>query len=392
MKIPPFLLDQWLNQYHFAATPPEFDFASSTGPHWTLREILGLIDAEEQALLQETKLVYSSAQGNAHLRQAIGEMQGASAEQVQVVTGASEALLILFCMAAEASANVILPFPLFPSTAVVADLFGLETRFYHLRRENNFSVDLDEIKKLADDKTKLLLVNTPHNPTGAILCDEELRELHDFAAARDIQFVSDEVYHPVYHGRETSSAAVLPKATVLGGFSKSLSLSGLRVGWIIERDETRLRQYADARGYFTISNPPLAEKLALIAFKHRETIFGRTRKVAAANLSLLDQFFVEHGDALGWVRPRGGMTAFPWLRDGSDAREFCRALAERGVLLAPGDCWQVPDHFRLGFGVAAEGFARGLERLADFLKARSSSSSSSAAAAKSHSSATLTSV
>ncbi|MBA3767401.1 MAG: pyridoxal phosphate-dependent aminotransferase, partial [Acidobacteria bacterium] len=210
MKIPPFLLDQWLNQYHFVGAPPEFDFASSTGPHWTLGEILELIDADEQALLQETELVYSSGQGSEKLRQAIGEMQGASAEQVQIVTGASEALLILFCMASQAKANVILPFPLFPSTAVVADLFGLETRFYHLRRENNFSVDLDEIKKLADDKTKLLLVNTPHNPTGATLCDEELRALHDFAAERGIQFVSDEVYHPIYHGRETESAAILP--------------------------------------------------------------------------------------------------------------------------------------------------------------------------------------
>lgn len=385
MKIPPFLLDQWLNQYHFGDAPPEFDFASSTGPRWTLGEILGLIDTEEQALLQETKLVYSSGQGSEKLRQAIGEMQGASAEQVQIVTGASEALLILFCISSQASANVILPFPLFPSTAVVADLFGLETRFYHLRREDNFSVDLDEIKKLTDDKTKLLLVNTPHNPTGATLCDEELRDLHDFAVARGIQFVSDEVYHPVYHGRETSSAAVLPHATVLGGFSKSLSLSGLRVGWIIERDEARLRQYTDARGYFTISNPPLDEKLAVIALRHRETIINRTRKVAAANLSLLDQFFSEHVDALGWVRPRGGMTAFPWLRDESEAREFCRALARRGVLLAPGDCWQMPDHFRLGFGVAAEGFARGLERISDFLKARSS------AVAKSHSRLTATS-
>lgn len=387
MKIPPFLLDQWLNQYHFSSAPPEFDFASSTGPHWTLGELLGLIDADEKSLLQATELVYSSGQGSERLRQAIGEMQGASAEQVQIVTGASEALLILFCMAAEPGANVILPFPLFPSTAVLADLFGLETRFYHLRRENNFSVDLDEIKRLADDKTKLLLVNTPHNPTGATLCDEELRELHDFAAARGIQFVSDEVYHPVYHGRETSSAAILPHAIVLGGFSKSLSLSGLRVGWMIERDESRLRQYTDARGYFTISNPPLDERLAVIALRHRETILGRTRTVAAENLSLLDQFFVEHGDALGWVRPRGGMTAFPWLRDGTDAREFCSAMAERGVLLAPGDCWQMTDHFRLGFGVAAEGFARGLERISDYLNARSSA----AAAAESHSHVTLTS-
>ncbi|HMF58043.1 MAG TPA: aminotransferase class I/II-fold pyridoxal phosphate-dependent enzyme, partial [Pyrinomonadaceae bacterium] len=266
--------------------------------------------------------------------------------------------------------NVILPFPLFPPTSVVANLLGLETRFYQLRRENDFGADLDEIKKLTDDRTKLLLVNTPHNPTGATLSNEELRELHDFAAERGIQFVCDEVYHPIYHGRETDSAAGLPHATVLGSFSKSLSLSGLRIGWIIERNQSRLRQYVDARGYFTISNPPLAEKIAVIALKHRETIFARTRKVVAANLNLLDQFFAEHTEDLGWVRPRGGMMAFPWLRDESDARKFCRLLAERGVLLAPGDCFRMPEHFRLGFGVMEEGFAQGLERFADFLKDR----------------------
>jgi aspartate/methionine/tyrosine aminotransferase len=368
MQIPTFLLDEWLNHYHFAGTPTEFDFASSTGPHWTAREILELASTDERELFLESELVYSNASGTERLRQGIGLMQGVTSGEVQIVTGASEALLILFFLAAERGANVILPFPLFPPTAVIPKLLGLETRFYHLRRENEFSVDLDEIKKLADDKTRLLLVNTPHNPTGATLSDDELRDLHDFAVERRIQFVADEVYHPVYHGRETNSASLLQHATVLGSFSKSLSTSGLRIGWIIERDKARLRQYTDARGYFTISNSPLSEGLAVMALKHRETILGRARQVATANLNLLDQFFAEHSERLGWVRPRGGMMAFPWLRDGSDARAFCRELATRGVLLAPGDCFQMPEHFRLGFGVIEKGFASGLERLADFLK------------------------
>ena len=375
MQIPPFLLDQWLNEYHFALSPPEFDLASSTGPVWTSNQLLGLISPDEKKRLLNLEMTYSPAAGSARLRQAVGEMHGVEAEQVRIVTGASEALLVLFLVAAQPDANVILPFPLFPTTAAVADIFRLETRFYHLRRENNFAVDLDEIKKLTDENTRLILVNTPHNPTGAILSDEELVLLHDFAAERSIQFVSDEIYHPIYHGRETSSAAHLPRATVLGGFSKSLSLSGLRVGWIVEHDQVRLQQYTDARGYFTISNAVLSEELALIALQHRSTILDRARTVAASNLKLLDQFFNEHTSQLGWVRPRGGMTVFPWLTDGSDARLFCRALAERGVLLAPGDCFQMPNHFRLGFGVTATGFASALEKISDFLKTRPLSAS-----------------
>lgn len=369
MQIPTFLLDEWLNHYHFAADPPAYDLASSTGPRWTAREILGLLSAEEREQLLETELVYAAASGGERLRAGIAEMQGVSADEVQVVTGASEALLILFFLAAEPGANVILPSPQFPPTAVLPGLLGLETRFYRLRPENNFRVDPDEVRKLADERTRLILVNSPHNPTGATVGDEEMRLLHDFAAGRGIQFASDEVYHPIYHGPATETAARLPHATVLGSLSKSLSASGLRVGWIVERDRARLRRYEQARSYFTISNAPLGEALAVAALRHRETILARTRKVAEGNLELLDGFFAEHSERLGWVRPAGGMTAFPWLREGGDARPFCRSLAERGVLLAPGDCFGAPSHFRLGFGVAERGFAEGLGRIGDLLRA-----------------------
>lgn len=368
MRIPEFALDQWLNHYHFSANRPEFDFASSTGPHWTLQELLALIKGDERERLLETELVYSATTGFEELRHAIAESQQVNAEQIQIVTGASEALLILFFLAAEPGANVVLPSPLFPSTAVLPSLLGLEVRSYRLRREDGFRCDLEEIKKLVDGKTKILLVNSPHNPTGATLIDEELLDLHDFAARLGITFVSDEVYHPIYHGFETRSAACLPHATVLGSFSKSLSLSGLRMGWIVERDPARLEQYAQARSYFTISNPPLTEKLALIAVQQRETILNRSKEVASANLKLLDDFFAEHQHDFGWVRPRGGMTAFPWLRSGANAREFCRDVAERGVLVAPGDCFGMPEHFRLGFGGTQDGFSRGLDVIANYLK------------------------
>jgi len=380
MRIPEFALDDWLNHYHFSNHPPEFDFASSTGPHWTVGELLSFVSEDERNRLFETELVYSSAAGNERLRQAIAEFQGVEADQIQVVTGASEALLILFFLAAEPGANVVLPFPVFPSTSVVARLLGLEVRSYHLRRENQFRVDVEEIKKLTNERTKVLLVNTPHNPTGATLSDEELLELHNFSTSRGITFVSDEVYHPIYHGPESHSAAILPHATVLGGCSKALALSGLRIGWIVERDRDRLEQYKQARGYFTISNAPLAEKFAVAALQNRDAIVEHTKKVTASNLALLDQFFAEHEESLGWVRPRGGMVSFPWLKSGGDTRAFCQAIARQGVLLAPGDCFEVPDHFRLGFGVTQEGFGRGLEIISNYLRSKSAHVESAGAA------------
>jgi aspartate/methionine/tyrosine aminotransferase len=164
------------------------------------------------------------------------------------------------------------------------------------------------------------------------------------------------------------SASRLPHATVLGDFSKALCLSGLRVGWIIERNAARRERYMNARAYFTVSNTAVGERLATLALRRRDAIYTRARKVAAENLALLDPIMKEHGDFLHWVRPRGGMIAFPWLASGEDAREFCQRLAKRGVLIAPGDCFGAPSHFRLGFGASGARFPLALERFAEFLK------------------------
>jgi aspartate/methionine/tyrosine aminotransferase len=110
----------------------------------------------------------------------------------------------------------------------------------------------------------------------------------------------------------------------------------------------RWAQIFNAREYSTISNTPVAELLAEIAVKHREQIWGRVRQVAGANLRLLDAMMARQVEQLAWVRPQGGMTAFPWLVSGDNARGFCERALERGVLLAPGDCFEAPNHFRLG--------------------------------------------
>jgi aspartate/methionine/tyrosine aminotransferase len=368
MKLSPFLLDIWLEQKFAADSPIEFDLASSTGPVWTMRELLALGDAGDQERLLDTSLIYTSPTGTAELRQEIAALQNVDLSEVQVVTGAAEALLMLFFLEAEPGVNVVLPNPGFPTNTAVPESLHMEMRYYTLRPENQFRIDLDEIRRLVDRNTRILLVNSPHNPTGAVLSGGEMESLHNFCVERGIQFVSDEVYHPVYHGEAMQSASRLPHATVLGDFSKALCLSGLRVGWIIERDAERRKRYMNARAYFTVSNTAVSERLAALALRHRETIYGRARKVAAANLALLDPIMKEHSDLLRWVRPRGGMTVFPWLASGADAREFCRRLAKRGVLIAPGECFGMPAHFRLGFAATGPRFPLALERFAEFLK------------------------
>jgi len=365
MQLKPFLLDDWLDQYEHDI---EYNLAASTGPTWTVNDILALADEPTRHRFLNHNLVYSRVAGVDGLREAIAEMQQVPVEAVQVVTGAAEALLVVMWLAAEPGANVILPLPGFATFSAIPESLGLETRFYRVHRENGFRIDADQIKRLANSKTRLILINSPHHPTGATIGDAEIEALHDFAAQRGIQLVSEEVYHPIYHGEPMKSAARLPHATVIGDLSKAFSLPGVRMGWIIERDTRRRRQYWTARAYFTITNTTTGEILSEIAIRQREVVLGRTQEVSTRNLKTLELFMADHRDVLGWIRPQGGMTAFPWLLSGENSRPFCQAAAERGILLAPGDCFDAPAHFRLGFAAVGDNFSRALDRFRALLK------------------------
>jgi aspartate/methionine/tyrosine aminotransferase len=364
MHLKPFLLDAWLDRYEHSI---EFNLAASTGPVWTVKEILALGGEDDRTRFLDHSLVYGRPAGADSLREAIAEMQGVNAEAVQIVTGASEALTALTWIAAEPGANVVLPHPGFPTFSALPESLGLEVRYYRVRRENSFEVDLDEVKHLADSRTKLILVNSPHNPTGGVLSDSEWDDLHGFTASKGIQLVADEVYHPIYHGTGTLSAARLPQATVINDLSKAFSIAGVRTGWMVEHDPKRRQQYWNARAYFSISNTTTGEILSEIAIRHREAVLLRTREEAVRNLKTLESFMDAQRDVLGWVKPRGGMISFPWLVSGEDARPLCAAAADRGILLAPGDCFGVPDHFRLGFAAAGSHFPRALDRLGDLV-------------------------
>ena len=365
MQLKLFLLDAWLDNYEHGI---EFNLAASTGPVWTAHQLLDLGGDKAREQYLNHKVVYGRPAGGDTLRTAIAEMQNVDVDCVQVVTGASEALTILMWLAAEPGANVILPMPGFTTFSALPESLGLELRFYRVGRENGFQIEVDEIKQLADAKTKLILINSPHNPTGATVGDADMETLHDFTAQRGIQLVSDEVYHPIYHGRHTKSAARLPHATVISDLSKAFSLAGLRTGWMIEHDPVRQQKYWNARAYFSICNTNAGEILTEIAIRNRAVILGKSQETASRNLERLDHFMTEHRDLLGWTRPQGGMTAFPWLVSGENARPFCQAATERGILFAPGDCFDVPSHFRLGFAASGENFGVALERFEEFIK------------------------
>ena len=367
MKLVPFALEEWLATHRDSS---QYDLGMSTGPKWALSELRALMTAAERDAFDGAALKYCPTNGTESLRAELAGMYGAEPGEILAFNGGAEALLALFFLAAEPKANVVIPTPSFAPFVEVPKGLGIEIRRYELSLENRFALDADTVVQFCDEHTRLILVNTPHNPSGAVAEEAAILALDSFAKQRGIQLVVDEVYHPIYHGAPARSAGEYSSATVLGDFSKSFSLPGIRVGWLLERDAARRRELENIHGYFTVSTNLLGELLAEFATRNRETIWNRTRAVSASNLALIDEWVAEHEEQLDWLRPGGSMTAFPRLRGASNARPFCAAAAQRGVLLAPGDCFGAPAHFRMGFGFEIPDYQNALGILSDLLDRR----------------------
>jgi aspartate/methionine/tyrosine aminotransferase len=303
------------------------------------------------------------------LRDAIASMSGVAADEIVVTCGGAEALFHAFFLAAEPGSNVVVPFPAFPTYHAMPAALGTEVRCYQVAINGRHQLDVENIKRLTDEHTRMILVNSPHNPTGAVFGADDMAALHDFTASRGIQLLCDEVFHPIYSGKAHASASALPNATVLGDLSKAFALPGLRIGWLREPDVERREQYLNAREYLSISNTMAGEWLATIAVKHRARIHGRTQQAVDANLATLDAFMSDHRRNLDWIRPGGGTTCFPRFTHVANTRAFCERAAREGLLLAPGDCFDAPDHVRIGTGVEPEIFTEGL-RIFDRLLSR----------------------
>jgi len=360
VQLPPFLLDQWLAAHEFASPPVRYNLAASTGPVWTLGELLALGEGSLRKELDELNVSYIPPEGTLALRCAIAELADVSPEWVVVTTGASEALSMLFCSAAGSGGSVVLPHPGFPAFAVMARAWGLGVATYELKRASAYAQDADLVLAAVSRDTRLVIVNTPHNPTGTIMPRGQMLRLAESLAARGIPLIVDEVYHPLYFQAPIRSAADLPNAIVVGDFSKALSLSGLRIGWLIDRDPARRERLINLRSYFTVSGSPITEAIAAHALRHRRDVLARLEQVARQNRAALDVFMHAQAGVLGWVAPGGGTVAFPWSLDERDTRPMCEALARAGVLVVPGDCFDAPANLRIGFGVQAKGFREAL--------------------------------
>jgi aspartate/methionine/tyrosine aminotransferase len=362
MELPPFLLNDWLER----PRDLRFNLAGSAGPGWTMRELLQLGGGRPD--FTDIPLSYAPTAGAAALKAEIAAHHDVDPDWVVLTSGAAEALLLLLSVLSRPGGNILLPMPSYAAFAGTAQFVHLEPRYYALSRDRGFGFDAAKVAAMVDGQTVATMANSPHNPSGAVLEAAACVSLAQALGGKGVPLLVDEVFHPVYFGDANPSAAGVGNVIVIGDMSKALSMPGLRSGWVIDADAERRKSMIRARGYIAWSGSPILEGLALQAMRGRNAILERVNSVASTNLAELRSFMTRMSGILDWVPPQAGLVAFPWFRDGRGSRPFCERMAERGVLLAPGDCFGMPSHMRIGFGSQVDGIAPALAIIEDELR------------------------
>lgn len=366
MQLPDFKLERFFARYEFTA---KYLLCSSDCEAWSIREMLAL-EPDAADKFQDHWLGYTESPGSPTLRAEISRIyQQIQPEQVLVHSGAQEAIFLFMQALLKPGDHVIVHWPCYQSLFAVAKSLGCEMTKWQAHPENGWALDFAELREAIRPQTKLIVLNTPHNPTGYLMARSKFDELVDIADRHGVFLFSDEVYRELeYTPGERLPAAcdVYEKAVSLGVMSKAYGLAGLRIGWIATRNQLIFDKMARLKDYTTICNSAPSEFLAELALRHRQKLVNRNLGIIRRNLELLDVFFTENAARCTWQRPRAGSIAFPALA--GDAAAFCDALVrETGVLLLPGTAYDFAgNHFRLGFG--RKNFPEGLARLADFLQ------------------------
>ncbi|MBN1372358.1 MAG: aminotransferase class I/II-fold pyridoxal phosphate-dependent enzyme [Anaerolineaceae bacterium] len=352
MKLPSFTLERYFAQYEFST---KYLLCSSDCESLAVKDLLALEPGAEERL-RGLWLGYTESLGSPSLRETIaGIYTGIMPGQVLVHSGAEEAIFLFMNAVLQPGDHVIVQWPCYQSLSEVARAIGCDVTPWRLREEDGaWIADLDELRRALRPNTRVVVVNSPHNPTGYHFTQAEQAEVVELVEEHGALLFSDEVYRESEHDpaeRLPAACDLSQRAVSLGVMSKTYGLAGLRIGWVATRNAEVFAQMAGMKDYTTICNSAPSELLAEIALKHREELAVRNVALIEENLKVLDGFFARQTGRFAWLRPRAGSVAFPRLVEG-DIEVFCqRLVTEAGVLLLPGTLFDVPGgYFRLGFG------------------------------------------
>lgn len=370
MTISTFKLEEYLGQYEFKAP---YLLCCSDAESISMAELLAMATPCHRNMWDHLHLGYTEVTGLPQLKQTIIKsiFPTLSPEQILCTAGAEDGIFCSLFTLCNSEDHVIVLTPCYQSLMEIPKLKGCEITAISLHEGNQWRLDINAIQKAIKANTKWVIINFPHNPTGQIISEAELKQLISLLDKYGIWLFSDEAYR-LLGTKDTvwapSAACLYPKAISIGVMSKAFGMAGLRVGWVACQDQIALKKIEQMKHYTSICNSAPSEILSLIALDNKEKILERNALIIEENLKLLDRFFQNHNNKFSWVRPTGGCVGFVHYKGTESIESFSKALLEKqGVLLLPGSVYEVTsNHFRIGFG--RRNMNQALERLENFLR------------------------
>lgn len=305
---------------------------------------------------------YSQTAGDTLLREKISELVkkevGWERSAVLVASGVSGGLLLAFMALINPGDEVIILDPYFVMYKHLVNMLGGKCIF--VDSYPTFQLPLEKIRRAVTDKTKLIIVNSPSNPTGVVYGEEQIKAMAEIAAEKKVIILSDEIYDKFcYEGRCTSIARYYDRVIVLGGFSKSYAMSGWRLGYAAANEVLKdvIEEMTKIQQYTFVCAPSPFQKAAIVALDYDVSRF------VAAYRKKRDLIYEGLKDKFELVRPGGAFYAFV-KSPTKTATEFVEKAIANNVLIIPGNVFSEKDtHFRLSYATSDEKIERGIEIL-----------------------------
>ncbi len=371
MKIKTFKVEQWMGEFENDAV---YNLGETCIDSLTVKELLALCGKnvpEYMAELAEVRLTYSHIFGSPEFTSGVaGLYENVLPEQVLPTHGAVGANHQVIMTLIEPTDNMVSVMPTYQQHYSIPESVGAEVRILQLKKENDYLPDLDELRSLVDENTKMITINNPNNPTGSWIPEDYLREIVGIAEKVGAYVLSDEVYRGISEDGSYMKSIVdlYEKGLSVGSMSKAFSLAGLRMGWVVTRDAQAMEQMKERRDYDTISCGVIDDRLASLALANKEKIFDRNRKILLQNRKILDKW-VQETPEVSYVRPVAGTTALVYYEKDMPSYDLCvDLLRKKGVLFTPGSCFEMEGAVRIGYAFDSKTLKEGLDRFAEYLR------------------------
>ncbi|MFK7918028.1 MAG: aminotransferase class I/II-fold pyridoxal phosphate-dependent enzyme, partial [Ilumatobacter sp.] len=355
--LPDFRLETHFSKWEFRA---EYHLTASDAESMSMRDLLAYATPQQRAEFDDFWLGYTETWGAPDLREAVATtFRSRAAGDVLCLAGASEGIFLANNVLLDASSHAIVVTPNYQSHETLPVAI-CEATGVPLDPNDEWSLDIDRVAAAIRPNTKLVTINFPHNPTGAILDRSRYDALIELCRHHGVHILHDEIFH----GLGPTGTEHLPLIAdeyelglSLGVTSKSLGLPGLRIGWIVSQDHDALDRMERLKHYVSICSSGPSERLAIVALQHRDELLARNNAIIDENLPKWDRFFARFGGLFEWRRPQGSCMAFPRYLGEDGVEHFAEQLVEQaGVLVLPStiyrsDLGPTPtDRFRIGAG------------------------------------------